>query len=298
MKKILENWRNFMNSKMILEGLPNEFGIEDNKSQEEKYAQIYTYKDFEYKVPKQAEGNKESFTVEKIPSRIGISLIRDYHYAVGCHNGPMTFGLLDANRDLIGVCAFNTPCSEAVRSSVFGAPYRDHVTELGRLAIIPSAPHLSATWFVSRCLKMLNEYRKEKGKSEIWAVLSFADSTEGHHGGIYQGTNWWYANSTSKCKFYRDPKTGRLHHPRQTGVNITTQMAHERGWCPEMRDSKYRYVFFMGSARQKVKYLSMTTPQFKRLLFVGVEEFTDEELQNSWRELLRNQQIFKRDYPK
>ena len=46
--------------------------------------------------------------------------IKQNHYSHGCHNGPEPcYGLIDKGQ-LIGVIMFATPCSEAVRESIFG----------------------------------------------------------------------------------------------------------------------------------------------------------------------------------
>ena len=127
---------------------------------------------------------------------------------------------------------FATPCSEAVRSSVFGLEYKDHVTELHRLHIIDETPKNTESWFISRCLCQL-----KIDKSIIWGVLSFSDTTEGHSGIIYKATNAYCIGTTGKSTFYLD-KDNRLRHPRQCGKNITKEDADELGWSPVVRGAK------------------------------------------------------------
>jgi hypothetical protein len=134
---------------------------------------------------------------------------------------------------------FATPCSEAVRSSIFGKEYKDHITELHRLHILDCTPRNTESWFISRCLKLLKEI-----KSQIWAVISFSDLTEGHEGTIYKATNAYRIGQTNTATFYID-QYGRLRHPRQNGVNITNEMALERGWKPTKRSGKNRYLYLL-----------------------------------------------------
>lgn len=47
-------------------------------------------------------------------------------------------------------------------------------------------------------------------------VVSFADPSEGHHGGIYQGGNWIYAGQSNPAKYFRI--NGRVTHPRSVGA--------------------------------------------------------------------------------
>lgn len=190
----------------------------------------------------------EGVTVAPVQSKIGKAFIIEHHYSHGCHNGPMTYGMFRGN-DLVGVCAFATPCSENVRASVFGPGFVDNVTELHRLVLLEEEPRNSESWFIVRALKLLKQR-----KPHIWAVLSFADATEGHVGTIYQATNAIFTGSSSRACFWVD-NDGRLRHPRQNGHNITPAEAQERGWTSMMRDSKYRYLFLLGDSRSHLKLL-------------------------------------------
>jgi len=161
---------------------------------------------------------------------------------------------LESGSALIGVLCFATPCSENVRGSVFGPDFKNNVTELHRLFINDAycgrtTPKGTESWFISRCL------RKLKGDNpNIWAVLTFADSTEGHTGVIYKATNAKFCGMTSKATFYLD-REGRLRHPRQNGVNISTDEAITRGWCPVKRFAKSRYLYLLPNSKGHKKKL-------------------------------------------
>lgn len=210
-----------------------------------------------------------------IPKKLARKFIEHHHYSGGCGNAIMPFGLYEqVNGSLVGVIAFQTPISENTRASIFediDGPasedidycecayfeedhgYREHVTELHRMAIHPDAPQNTATWFISRALDALKEY-----KPKYWAVISMADSTEGHDGTVYQAANADYYGTSGRRKFYRD-KTGRLRNPRQVGENITISEARERGWDVVQREQKHRYVFWLPDdtySKQELRELS------------------------------------------
>lgn len=187
--------------------------------------------------------------VEKVPSLVGRDFISEHHYSKGCHNRPSPCYGLFMDEKMVGALVFATPCSENVRSSVFGVDYKRHVTELHRLFVKDVTPKNTESWFISRCLKSL-----KRDKPEIWAVLSFADATEGHIGTVYQATNAWFCGMTSKATFYLDQE-GRLRHPRQNGVNISIDDAITRGWCPVKRHGKYRYLWLLPDSRGHKKKL-------------------------------------------
>lgn len=186
----------------------------------------------------------------------GKAFIIRHHYSHGCHNGPMTVGLYiqdddgegdlwEPARRLIGVCAFATPGSENVRASLWGPDHKDAVTELHRLVILDETPTNTESWFIVRALRLLKER-----KPHICGVLSFADSTEGHRGTIYQATNALYCGTTaSAARFWRD-QDGRLRHPRQNGVNVSAESARQRGWIAEKRDPKHRYLYVLPDDRR------------------------------------------------
>lgn len=197
-----------------------------------------------------------NYSVERIKSSFAKEYIRDHHYSKSCHNGPSPcYGLfLKEPKVLLGVLCFATPCSENVRASVFGVDYKDHVTELHRLYVEDSylgqeTPKGTESWFISRCLKKLKE-----DKPHIWAVLTFADSTEGHTGVIYKATNARFCGMTTKATFYLD-REGRLRHPRQNGVNISVDDAITRGWCPVKRFAKSRYLYLLPDSKGHKKKL-------------------------------------------
>ena len=139
---------------------------------------------------------------------------------------------------------FATPCSERVRASVFGIDYKDRVTELHRLHILDVTPKNTESWFIARCLKLL-----QQDKPQIRAVISFSDLTEGHSGVIYKATNAFLCGQTCRKTFYLDDG-GRLRHPRQCGVNISKQMAVKMGWRAVKRESKNRYIYIIGNKRE------------------------------------------------
>lgn len=181
----------------------------------------------------------ENFEVERISKDDAMQFVKQHHYSGGMGNAPIPYGIRQyATGELVGVIAFHTPISENVRRMVFGDEHKDRVTELHRMAIHPDAPPNTATWFISRALDRLKKYRPQ-----TWAVLSHADRTEGHDGTVYQAASADYTGTTRETTFYRD-ENGRLRSPRQNGERIDREKARTRGWVPEKRDAKHRYVFW------------------------------------------------------
>ena len=189
------------------------------------------------------------YIIRRIPCMEAREYIIRHHYSRGCHNRPSpTYGLFDKDA-LIGVIAFAMPCSERVRSSVFGETLKGSVIELHRLHILDCTPKNTESWFISRALKMLKAERPD-----INAVITFSDTSEGHTGVVYRATNAYSIGSTGRIVFYRDT-SGRLRHPRQCGKNITRAEAGRRGWTPEVRASKNRFLYLLADNKRHKKEL-------------------------------------------
>lgn len=189
------------------------------------------------------------YTIKRISANIAKEYIHKNHYSHGSHNGPSPcYGLFDDD-SIIGVLMFATPCSENVRSSIFGIEYKSHVTELHRLHIMDVTPKNTESWFISRCFKLLKQ-----DKPSIWGILSFSDTTEGHTGVIYKATNAYFLGTTSPATFYLD-QNNRLRHPRQNGINISREKAKELGWVPVHRDTKNRYLWLLPDNKTHKKNL-------------------------------------------
>lgn len=191
------------------------------------------------------------YEVRKIPCKQAKEYIHLHHYSHGSHNAPSPCYGLFSGDNLIGVLMFATPCSENVRSSVFGdsKEEKDSVIELHRLHILDVTPKNAESYFISRCLKLL-----KRDRPQTKAVISFSDTTIGHEGTIYRASNFYYIGKSSPAKFYIDAN-GRLRHPRQNGHNITTKEAEAKGWTPVKRQAKNRYLYILGSSKRERREL-------------------------------------------
>jgi hypothetical protein len=68
---------------------------------------------------------------------------------------------------------------------------------------------------VSRIVRIANEWMY-KGNPGLRLIVSFADISQGHHGGIYQAGNWIYTGQGAPARFYMIK--GKLTHPRTLGL--------------------------------------------------------------------------------
>lgn len=153
-----------------------------------------------------------------------------------------------------------------------GKPYGLQITECCELVRIALRQHATP---VSRILSLAVKFLK-KSNSGIKLVVSFADKTQGHHGGIYQACNWVYSGQTAPCVFFRDP-LGKLWHPRRASrVPNPEKKLVTNDWKEELQQGKHRYLLALDEkTKQLIKPLKKPYP--KRVASIDNDALSDQE---------------------
>lgn len=160
------------------------------------------------------------------------------HYAHRIPNSLYTFGLYKGSL-LQGVLSFGMNANYSLNTIIDG--YR--LIELNRLVINENLEKNTLSFFVSQSLSLL---------PLPLVIISYADSEQGHHGYIYQATNWIYTGQSEgkRCYF----KNGKEYH-RKTVQDVygikNLKIAKELGWEYYTGKPKYRYFYFLGTKREK-----------------------------------------------
>jgi hypothetical protein len=156
--------------------------------------------------------------------------------------------------------------------SCFGGDYQETFLELNRLVVNENLDKNSLSYFVSQSLKMLPKPN---------VIVSYADSSQNHHGYIYQATNWYYSGLSEKFKDYMVKGYEHLH-----GASVLDMVGRsdgEQGHLSKVallkarfgeenvymidRPQKHRYFYFLGDKKQvkdmmsKIKYPKMPYPK-------------------------------------
>lgn len=150
----------------------------------------------------------------------------------------------------IGAILFGVGAGNATNGARFGLSRTNDIAELQRVALKPE--HKTP---VSKCiaiaLKMLR--RQSPG---LRLVISFADTAQGHHGGIYQAGNWVYTGLTETDRTYivfGQPRHAKTIHSR--GWRQTEEWLREHV-DPNARveniPSKHRYLMPLDNEIRKV----------------------------------------------
>jgi hypothetical protein len=186
---------------------------------------------------------KDIYKVKKIDTLQSKEWLLKKHYAKRLCSISYCFGLFDVNNLLIGICTFGSPPSRALCIGICGIENSHKVNELNRLCVNEGLEKNVLSFFVSKCLDLL---------PDDLIIVSYADTSQGHHGYIYQATNWIYTGLSAKRTERYDIK-----NPNKHSKSVTENKNNNyKDLAIRERPQKHRYVFFTGNKRQ-VKLLKL-----------------------------------------
>lgn len=181
---------------------------------------------------------KTLFTVKSIDTTQTKEWLVFKHYAKRMCSISYSFGLFDERGLLVGVCTFGSPPSRSLCVGICGVDNAHRVNELNRLCTNEDLGKNALSYFVSQCLGLL---------PSGLIIVSYADTSMGHHGYIYQATNWIYTGLSAKRTERYDPDNPNKHSKT---VTESKTLAYE-SLPSRNRPQKHRYVCFTGTKRDK-----------------------------------------------
>lgn len=171
------------------------------------------------------------------------------HYAKRWPSISYAFGLYMDNV-LCGVVTYGTPPSATLKRGIAGEEYKQDVLELNRLCLRNNKKN-EASILVGRSLRMMPINK---------IIVSFADTSQGHSGYVYQATNFIYCGLSAKRTDWK--VKGKEHLHGQTiadefrGVKNRSKAMREKygdDFYLAPRPRKHRYIFIVGSKNYKKK---------------------------------------------
>ena len=121
---------------------------------------------------------------------------------------------------------------------------------------------------VSRVVRLAVQFLK-RNSPELRLVVSFADPSEGHHGGVYQAGNWIYSGQSSPSTEYIGPDGKRWHARMVKKKGWTTcQGVRRKTLTPDQcttikKPGKHRYLMPL-DAEMRERVLPLSKPYPKR----------------------------------
>lgn len=176
-------------------------------------------------------------------------------------------GVWEDNK-FIGVVLFGQGATPEI-----GSPYGLRQTEICELTRVALTTHKTP---VSRILSIALRFLRNSNPG-IRLVVSFADQGQGHHGGIYQATNWVYAGGTETHAYVVN---GTQYHPKSLHSKFG-KGGQSIPWLRKNVDKKadrivsgfkHRYLFPLDDdMRSKILHLSKPYPKRAKQAMAGVQ---------------------------
>lgn len=182
------------------------------------------------------------------------NMVKEYHYAHRVPHVVISIGMY-VDDVLAGCATCGVPPNNQAISSICGNGYMG--LEFNRLFVHDWVGRNAESWFVGQLFGWI---RRDWKQYEI--LVSYSDPNVGHHGGIYQATNWLYLGQgcpesgspdsdmilngkvASRKNVYNRYGTTSIPKLQQMGLDAETIRT-----IP-----KHRYVHFIGS-RRRIKEL-------------------------------------------
>lgn len=174
----------------------------------------------------------------------------NWHYSRCTPAGKLVKVGVWENGKFIGVVIFSRGANNTL-----GKPYgldQDQCCELTRIAL---NKHLSP---VSRIIKVAILFLKQNSPS-LRLLISFADPDQGHHGGVYQATNWIYCGMTKAADEYF--VHGKRMHGRSMRALYGTHIGKDF-IKKVLGSSKHRYLMpLTNEMKEKIAHLAQPYPK-------------------------------------
>jgi hypothetical protein len=156
------------------------------------------------------------------------------------------------NDKFIGVVIFGRGANKSL-----GEPYKLDQTECCELVRIALTDHKTpVSRIMSIAIKLLKNIHKQ-----LKLVISFADSEQNHHGGIYQATNWIYVGKTNSADEYL--YKGKRWHGRAFRKSFGSHLNYmNKGLEIVQGSQKHRYLMPLNdNMRKQVQQLAKPYPK-------------------------------------
>jgi hypothetical protein len=185
--------------------------------------------------------------------------VEHWHYSGTLPTPPLIkVGVWESER-YIGCVLFSRGATPHI-----GKPYGLKQTEIAELTRIALATHVTP---VSRIIRIALSYLRSNSPG-LRLLVSYADPSQGHAGGIYQASGWTYVGQSPPTTEYVAPD-GKQWHSRmvsKSGIN-KVYGKNRRVWridqcTPVIMPGKHKYLFPLDAAmREQIEPLAKAYPK-------------------------------------
>jgi len=184
---------------------------------------------------------KDSFTVKPIKRFETHDWFNNKHYAKRVPSISYCYGLYNVNNVLQGVISFGSPASKPLVVGAFKGNYQENFLELNRLCVEDNLEKNSLSFFVSQSLKLLPKPK---------VIVSYADTSQNHHGYIYQATNWIYTGLSDKRTEWRMRGNNKHSKTICEQYSLEERQKDKDKFYIVDRPRKHRYFYLLGNRKE------------------------------------------------
>lgn len=192
---------------------------------------------------------KETYSIKPISYKEAMDIVVEKHYLHRKCPVSHAYGLIDIQSgEVVGVVTYGVSPSSTLLKGICGPEEARNVYELNRLWVDDMVAKNGESYLVANSMKLLDR--------EI--IVSFADTSQGHVGYIYQAANFIYTGLSAK---FKDPKVvgkENMHHATYanglTNAQVIEKFGAENVTFVE-RPRKHRYIYFNCDKRRKKELL-------------------------------------------
>lgn len=188
---------------------------------------------------------KKNYEIREIDFKTAMDILIPNHYLHRRAPYSHAFGLFEKKTNkLVGVINYGVPASTTLLRGICGESEKNNVYELNRLWVDDSVPKNVESFLIGNTIKLLDK--------EI--IVSFADTSQGHTGYVYQAANFLYTGLSAK--FYDYVVKGYEHKHRATyAYSLTVQQLKDKYGKDNVyrveRPRKHRYIYFNANKKRK-----------------------------------------------
>jgi len=180
---------------------------------------------------------KKEWYVADVPLKVAQEMVRDLHYARGGSNTAVYIhGLFQHGDEKCQEVVWWLPPTRVACESV----NREHwqkVLSLTRMVVLPGVPKNACSFLLSRSVRMIEK------EGRFISLVTYADESQNHTGGVYRAANWHYIGRTGPYPRWVD-ESGRQVAPKAT-TNRTKQEMEMLGHIKVGSFYKHKFVLHL-----------------------------------------------------
>lgn len=192
--------------------------------------------------PERPVARKQDYFLSPCEHSVATALVREHHYAKSAANTGVSF--CAAREGKVRAAAMFLPplppaaeyiAERAAERGLSVAP--SQVVSLSRLVVIPGEPQNVASMLVAYALRAFRKSKKYR------AVVTFADTAEGHTGQVYRAMNAEYLGKTKPEPYWVDAENTRVS--RKATQSRTVSQMRSLGYERKVSPGKHRFVWWL-----------------------------------------------------